>query len=109
MAASRAAVALPMPLLAPVTSATFGIDSRGTSMPVIQARLLLHRDLCSLDHRPPFGEFASDESLEVFRSASDTLQGVLRQDGLAPLAFQEGVHHSVHLADDVLRRTGRCD
>ena len=39
MAARRAAVALPMPLLPPVTSATFGIDSMGISIPVIYGGL----------------------------------------------------------------------
>src|SRR5712671_4661025 len=106
MAASRAAVALPMPLLPPVTSATFGIDSVGISMPVILSAAS-HRDLRGLDHGPPFGAFAVDERLEIVRRATDALQRVLLENGLALVALQEGVHRMVHLAHDVGRRAGR--
>src|SRR3954469_9117244 len=98
MAARRAAVALPIPLPPPVTSETFGVDSAGNSMPAIQnspnkicsacvderieaagtaASCPLHFDLGGLDHRLPLRKFCGDECLEVFRSASDALQGVL--------------------------------
>src|SRR3954464_15884747 len=106
MAASRAAVALPIPLLPPVTSATFGIDSAGISMPVILSAAS-HRDLRGLDHGTPFGAFAVDECLEVFRGAPNPLQRVLFEHGLALVALQEGIHCMVHLAHDVRRRSGR--
>src|SRR6185503_345151 len=108
MAASRAAVALPIPLLPPVTSATFGIDSAGISMPVILAAAS-HRDLCGLDHGTPFGAFAVDERLEVIRRAADALQRVLLKNGLALVTPEKGVHCIVHLAHDVLRRAGGSD
>src|SRR3954453_1777625 len=106
MAARRAAVALPMPLLPPVTSATFGINSAGISMPVILSTAS-HRDLCSLDHGTPFGAFAVDECLEVFRGAPNPLQRVLFEPGLVPVAVQEGIHCIGLLAHDVGRRSGR--
>src|SRR5215216_859110 len=106
MAARRAAVALPMPLLPPVTSATFGIDSAGISIAVILT-VASHGDLCGFDHGTPFGAFAVDESLEIVRRAPDALQRVLLEDGLALVTPEEGVHRMVHLAHDVGRRTGR--
>src|SRR6266540_3309066 len=94
MAARRAAVALPMPLLPPVTSATFGIDSAGISIPVIYAHIVIFA--------------ASITGRHLARSPSmNTLQRVLLDDDLALVALQKGVHRIVHLAHDVGRRTGR--
>src|SRR5258708_25520527 len=66
-----------------------------------------HRDLCGLYHGTPFAALTVDERLEIVRRASNTLQRVLLEDGLALVAPEEGVHRVVHLAHDVGRRTGR--
>src|SRR5438132_12392684 len=65
MAARRAAVALPMPLLPPVTSATFGIDSAGISIPVIYAHIVIFAASITGRH------LARSPSMNALRSSGD--------------------------------------